>query len=45
MGAGKPSLQPYDVLVLKGLARRPEDRFASAAEFRQALRALERTRE
>jgi serine/threonine-protein kinase len=45
MVAGKPSLQPYDVLVLKGLARRPEDRFASAAEFRQALRALERTRE
>ena len=30
-------LQPYDAVVLRALARRPEDRFASAAQFRDAL--------
>jgi eukaryotic-like serine/threonine-protein kinase len=32
-----PSLQPFDVVVLQALARRPEDRFASAALFRETL--------
>jgi len=32
-----PSLEPLDTVVLKALARRPEDRFASAAQFREAL--------
>jgi serine/threonine protein kinase len=30
-------LQPFDAVVLRALARRPEDRFASAAQFRDAL--------
>ncbi len=33
-----PSLQPFDAVVMKALARRPEDRFASAAQFLGALR-------
>jgi eukaryotic-like serine/threonine-protein kinase len=33
-----PSLQPFDAVVMQALARRPEDRFASAAQFLGALR-------
>lgn len=33
----QPSLQAFDAIVLRALARRPEDRFASAAHFREAL--------
>lgn len=44
MVAGTPALQPYDPLVLKGLARRPEDRFASAAHFRAQLLAVRQGR-
>jgi hypothetical protein len=33
----QPSLRPFDAVVLKALARSPEDRFASAAEFLEAL--------
>lgn len=40
MVAALPSLQPYDALVLKGLARRPEERYASAAQFRAELLAV-----
>jgi|SRR5882762_721836 len=32
-----PSLQPFDAIVMRALARRLEDRFASAARFREAL--------
>jgi serine/threonine-protein kinase len=32
-----PSLQAFDSVVMKALARRPEDRFTSAAQFRAAL--------
>src|SRR6266403_3411607 len=32
-----PSLQPFDAVVMKSLARRPEDRFSSAAQFLEAL--------
>jgi serine/threonine-protein kinase len=32
-----PSLQPLDDVVLKALARRPQDRYASAKEFLSAL--------
>ena len=32
-----PSLQPFDAVVMQALARRPEDRFASAAQFLAAL--------
>jgi len=35
--ARQPSLRPFDAVVLKALARSPEDRFASAAEFLEAL--------
>ena len=35
--ARQPSLRPFDGVVLKALARSPEDRFASAAEFLEAL--------
>jgi serine/threonine-protein kinase len=33
-----PALQPFDAVVLKALAKRPEDRFATAAQFLAALR-------
>ncbi len=33
-----PALRPFDAIVMRALARRPEDRFATAAEFRDALR-------
>lgn len=42
--AGMSSLQPYDGPVLKALARRPDDRFSSAAQFREALLAVAQTR-
>jgi serine/threonine-protein kinase len=32
-----PSLQRFDDVVLKALARNPDDRFQSAASFRNAL--------
>ena len=32
-----PSLQAFDAVVMKALARRPDDRFTSAAQFRTAL--------
>ena len=32
-----PDLEPLDAIVLKALARHPEDRFATAAEFADAL--------
>jgi len=32
-----PSLQAFDAVVMKALARKPEDRFASATQFRTAL--------
>ena len=35
--ARQPSLRPFDAVVLKALARSPQDRFASAAEFLEAL--------
>jgi eukaryotic-like serine/threonine-protein kinase len=35
--ARQSSLRPFDGVVLKALARRPEERFANAAEFLEAL--------
>jgi serine/threonine protein kinase len=35
--ARESSLRPFDAVVLKALARRPEDRFSNAAEFLEAL--------
>jgi eukaryotic-like serine/threonine-protein kinase len=35
--ARQSSLRPFDAVVLKALVRRPEERFASAAEFLEAL--------
>jgi eukaryotic-like serine/threonine-protein kinase len=35
--ARQPALRVFDAVVLKALARRPEDRFGSASEFREAL--------
>jgi serine/threonine-protein kinase len=35
--ARQPALHPFDAVTLKALARRPEDRFSSAAEFLEAL--------
>jgi eukaryotic-like serine/threonine-protein kinase len=32
-----PSLQPFDAVVLKALARRPDDRYTSAGQFLAAL--------
>jgi serine/threonine protein kinase len=37
-----PSLQAFDSVVMKALARRPEDRFTSAVEFRGALLEAQR---
>ena len=37
VAAQLPALQPYDAVVMRALARQPEDRFASAALFREAL--------
>ena len=33
-----PSLRPFDAVVVRALARRPEDRFATAGQFLEALR-------
>ena len=38
--ARQPALRPFDAVVLKALARRPEDRFSSAAEFLETLRPV-----
>jgi len=39
-----PSLQSFDSVVMKALARRPEDRFSSAAQFWRRYCKLRRTR-
>lgn len=36
-----PSLRPFDAVVVRALARRPEDRFATAGQFLEALRLAE----
>jgi serine/threonine-protein kinase len=33
-----PTLRPFDAVVMRALARRPEDRFATAGQFLEALR-------
>jgi serine/threonine protein kinase len=37
IAARRPSLEPFDAVVLQALAKRPEDRFASAGAFQTAL--------
>jgi serine/threonine protein kinase len=37
MACGLPALRQYDALVLRALAKRPGERYRSAAEFREAL--------
>jgi serine/threonine-protein kinase len=37
VAAGRPSLEPFDAVVLQALATRPDNRFASPATFRSAL--------
>ena len=37
VAAARPSLQHIDAVVMRALARRPEDRFATAEEFRGGL--------
>jgi eukaryotic-like serine/threonine-protein kinase len=37
VAARLPSLQPFDAITMRALARRPEDRFPTAALFREAL--------
>jgi serine/threonine-protein kinase len=37
VAAREPALQRYDAPVMRALAKRPQDRYASAAEFRDAL--------
>jgi serine/threonine-protein kinase len=44
VAARLPSLQHFDAVVMKALARRPEDRFATAAEFLAALRGAQEHR-
>jgi serine/threonine-protein kinase len=37
VAGNQPSLQPYDAIVLRALAKRPDERFPSALQFRDAL--------
>ena len=37
MASGLPALRQYDAIVLQALAKRPKERYSSAAEFREAL--------
>jgi serine/threonine-protein kinase len=37
MASGLPALRQYDATVMRALAKRPQERYASAAEFREAL--------
>jgi eukaryotic-like serine/threonine-protein kinase len=37
MASARPALRQYDAIVLRALAKRPQERYSSAAEFRQAL--------
>jgi eukaryotic-like serine/threonine-protein kinase len=37
MASGLPALRQYDATVLRALAKRPQERYSSAAEFREAL--------
>ncbi|SPE25138.1 Serine/threonine protein kinase [Burkholderiales bacterium] len=37
VAAGDPYLERFDAIVLRALAKSPDDRFASAAHFREAL--------
>ena len=37
MATGLPALRQYDATVLRALAKGPEERYSSAAEFREAL--------
>jgi serine/threonine protein kinase len=43
MASGLPALRQYDAIVLRALAKRPKDRYSSAAEFREALIKAHRT--
>lgn len=36
-----PALAPFDVVIAKALAKRPDDRYASAQQFLDALQALD----
>jgi serine/threonine protein kinase len=38
VAARLPTLQPFDAVLRRALARRPEDRFATAGQFLEALR-------
>lgn len=42
MASGLPALRRYDAIVLRALAKRPQERYSSAAEFREALSAAHR---
>jgi serine/threonine protein kinase len=37
MASGRPALRQYDAVVLRALAKSPQERYCSAAEFREAL--------
>jgi eukaryotic-like serine/threonine-protein kinase len=37
MASGLPALRQYDATVMRAMAKRPEERYSSAAEFREAL--------
>ena len=44
MVSGLPALRQYDAVVLRALARQPKERYASAAEFREAVLQAQRER-